>query len=163
LPLEDEGTYNKVVKGIVDLNLTEKAAENGSNKLAKKIRKLALTPFCILRENPKTYTHRRNEIETEDRPSPHSTNPQQAATANLHELQPTIPDIGQQFGTKQSITQQVLTRNYDPAVDALILLRNSPEQSAKRIRANPTTGSVAERVTNTIGIDKYYPGGQRFY
>jgi len=160
LPLEDEGIYNKVVKGIVDLNLNKKAEENGSNELAKKIRKSVLIPFHFLRESPITYTHRRTETktvssnhkaqsqETKDRPSPHSTNPQQSATASLDELQPTTHDIGQQFGTKQSNTQQVLKRSHDPAVDALILLRNSPEQSAKRTRANPSRADQLSDATS---------------
>jgi len=160
LPLEDEGIYNKVVKGIADLNLNKKAEENGSNELAKKIRKSVLIPFHFLRESPITYTHRRTETktvssnhkaqsqETKDRPSPHSTNPQQSATASLDELQPTTHDIGQQFGTKQSNTQQILKRSHDPAVDALILLRNSPEQSAKRTRANPSRADQLSDATS---------------
>lgn len=160
LPLEDEGIYNKVVKGIADLNLNKKAEENGSNELAKKIRKSVLIPFHFLRESPITYTHRRPETktvssnhkaqsyETKDRPSPHSTNPQQSATASLDELQPTTHDIGQQFGTKQSNMQQVLKRSHDPAVDALILLRNSPKQSAKRTRANPSRADQLSDATS---------------
>jgi hypothetical protein len=162
LPLEDEGIYNKVVKGIVDLNLKKQAEENGSNKLAKEIRKTALTPFFFMAEDPTLYNHRRTEIEivssnpepqpqeTEDRPSPHFINPQQSSTANLDELQPAVHDTVQQFEIEQSIRQQVLTRSPNPAAAALILLRNSPEQFAKRIRANPS------RADQLSGATPYY-------
>lgn len=65
LPLDDEEAYNNAVKGIVDLNLKRRAAENGSDKLAQEIRKTALTSFQFLTEDPTFYNHRRTEIEIE--------------------------------------------------------------------------------------------------
>ena len=162
LPLDDENAYNNVVKGIADLNLKKQAEENGSNELAKEIRKTALTPFFFMAEDPTLYNHRRTEIdivssnpepqpqETEGRPNPHFINPQQSSTANIDELQPAVHNTVQQFETEQSSRQRVLTRSPNPAAAALILLRNPPEQFAKRIRANPS------RADQLNGATPYY-------
>ena len=54
LPL-DEANYKQAIKGLIKLKLKERAEENGSNELGKKIRESALESFRYLREDPRAY------------------------------------------------------------------------------------------------------------